>query len=334
MREDADMSLGERPEGAAAKGLFGFRSRTPWKMVLAGVYYLLAVLSGTAVMTSRKPYATSGTDVALEVLSGVLLSVALLSPAFLLSDFGYRHRLPLFKRRRASISALGLVLFFGLMLVTSVLADTLHTATYKQAAAKEAVEQAAAADAKSAADAKRQADADAQKAAEAEARKAADAQKAAEGKKLADDKKAQEAKARKEAERVVERRKADEKRVAEQKEAVDAAPKSGAAIALVVPSLGGKFGITSADLREKRNPKGSGTFVYAPKTSYSDSGYSFERQIIWLVLDGYAYPLNGATKDVTPELKWPREADEATWGKSGLSPYSPTEALNIVFGQG
>jgi uncharacterized membrane protein len=320
MVEEVGASGSDETGDGIAKGLFGFRSKKPWKMVVASLYYFLAVAVGIAVMTSRKPYAHNGTDIALEVLSGVLLTIALLSPALLLSDFGYRHRLPLFKRRKVALSALGLVLFFGLMVVASAIADTLHTAPYKVAAAKEAAQQAAAANAKRAADEERRAAADEQKTAEAEA------------KKLADDKEAQEARARAEAARVAEQKKAEEaKRLAEQKPA-DAASKSGASIALVAPSLGGKFGITSDDLREKRNPKGSGTFVYAPQTSYSDSGYSFERQVVWLVLDGYAYPLNGATKDVTPELKWPREADETTWEKSGLNPYSPTEALEIVFG--
>jgi len=323
MRHGADVSVDEQTDRAVAKGLFGFRSRTPWKMVVAGLYYLLAAIVGIAVMTSRKPYATSGTDVALELLSGLLLTIALLSPALLLSDFGYRHRLPLFKRRKVALSAVGLVLFFGLMLVTSALAGTLHTAPYKLAA-DEAARQAAVANAKRAADAKRQA--------EAEAEKAAEARAAAEAEKLADDKKAQEARARAEAERVAEQKKADEaKQPAEQKNA-DSASKSGAAIGVVAPSLGGKFGITSADLREKRNPKGGGTFVYAPQTSFWAFGRSLERQILWLVLDGYAYPLNGTTKNVTPELKWPREADETTWEKSGLNPYSPSEALEIVFG--
>lgn len=186
----------------SGKRLFGFRSRQPWKMIVASLYYLFAVVISIGLIVSRKPYATSGTDVAVEVLSGLLLSLILLSPAFLLSDFGYRDRLPLFKRRKLVWSALGLALFFVLMLVTSALADTLHTQPYKVAAAaekaaqeKEAAKRQAEADAKKAAEAKRQAEADAKKAAEADAKAAAEASATAEAKRLADAKKAAEASA-------------------------------------------------------------------------------------------------------------------------------------------
>jgi uncharacterized membrane protein len=188
-------------ETQSGKGLFGFRSRTPWKMVVASLYYLFAVVTSIGLILSRKPYASSGTDIAIEVLSGLLLSLVLLSPAILLSDFGYRDKLPLFKRRKLIWSALGLALFFVLVSVTSALADTLHTQPYKVAAAaeraaqeKEAARQQAEADAKDAAeakrqaeadaDAKREAEADARMAAETEAKREAEANAAAEAKRL------------------------------------------------------------------------------------------------------------------------------------------------------
>lgn len=208
MRDDVDVSASDQTGGAVAKGLFGFRSRTPWKMVVAGLYYLLAVVSGIAVMTSRKPYASNGTDIALEVLSGALLTIAMMSPALLLSDFGYRHRLPLFRRRKVVLSALGLVLFFGVMVATSAIADTLHTAPYKEAAAKETAQQEAVANAKREAAAKRKSEADATRAAEEDAKRAAEANSAAEAKRAADAKRAAEASAAAEAKRVADQKKA------------------------------------------------------------------------------------------------------------------------------
>jgi hypothetical protein len=98
---------------------------------------------------------------------------------------------------------------------------------------------------------------------------------------------------------------------------------------VVARHLGGnKLGIVATDLMTKKNPKGEGFFVYVPKTRFS----GVERLVLWLVLDDRAYPLNGPSKDTTPNLPWPREADQQSWAKTGLNPYSPNEAIAIVFG--
>ena len=88
------------------------------------------------------------------------------------------------------------------------------------------------------------------------------------------------------------------------------------------------FGVTNSDLKTASNPKGDGTFVYVEQTRFS----GVERFIIWLVLDGVAYPLNGATKDITPGLPWPADADPAVWAPTSLSTVDAREALSIVFG--
>ncbi|MCK4783889.1 MAG: hypothetical protein KAV87_09080 [Desulfobacteraceae bacterium] len=93
-------------------------------------------------------------------------------------------------------------------------------------------------------------------------------------------------------------------------------------------SLGSNhLGIEPTDLRGMDNPKGEGVFVYVEQTRFS----GVRRFILWLVLDGNAYPLNGATKGVTPSLPWPREAPEEQWSRTNLDPYQATEAIDIVF---
>ncbi len=90
-----------------------------------------------------------------------------------------------------------------------------------------------------------------------------------------------------------------------------------------------KLGIEASALKSRPNPNGEGTFVYVPETRF----HGVERKVIWLVIDGQAYPLNGATKgSVTPGLPWPREAPEALWARTRLSPYMASEAIGIVFG--
>lgn len=91
-----------------------------------------------------------------------------------------------------------------------------------------------------------------------------------------------------------------------------------------------KLGIRVADLRSMKNPKGAETFVYVPQTRF----HGVERLVLWLVIDGRAFPLNGTTKGtVTPSLPWPREAPKELWEKTGLDTYSPADALRIVFGK-
>lgn len=90
-----------------------------------------------------------------------------------------------------------------------------------------------------------------------------------------------------------------------------------------------KLGVGGAKFRTKPNIKGDGVFVYHPKTRFR----GVERYLIWLVIDAEAYPLNGPSKMLTPGLKWPREAEQITWTKTGLSPFMASEAIEIVFGR-
>ena len=104
-----------------------------------------------------------------------------------------------------------------------------------------------------------------------------------------------------------------------------------AAIKLISDRLGSNhYGIEADDLRSMKNPKGKGSFVYVEKTRY----HGTKRNIIWMVIDGKAYPLNGSTQGIiTPTLPWPREAPNSSWEKTGLDKYMATEAIEIVWGK-
>jgi hypothetical protein len=90
-----------------------------------------------------------------------------------------------------------------------------------------------------------------------------------------------------------------------------------------------KLGVTASDLRTKANKKGEGLFVYVPRTDYS----GVKRYLLWLVLDGTAYALNGPSKTATPSLPWPRETDDKTWNRTGLNKYIATDAISLVWGR-
>lgn len=86
--------------------------------------------------------------------------------------------------------------------------------------------------------------------------------------------------------------------------------------------------VGGAEFKTKVNPKGTGVFVYDPRTRFD----GVERRLVWLVIKDQAFPLNGPSKALTPSLKWPREAPASLWKQTGLDPYSATEALKLVFG--
>ncbi len=103
------------------------------------------------------------------------------------------------------------------------------------------------------------------------------------------------------------------------------------AVRLVSAALeSNKLNVASDDLNAKKNPKGDGVFVFAPEARYS----GVERYVIWMVVDSKAYALNSPSKMVTPSLPWPRDADEATWNKTGIDKYNgASEAIEIIFGK-
>ncbi len=87
------------------------------------------------------------------------------------------------------------------------------------------------------------------------------------------------------------------------------------------------LGVTASELRSKDNPRGEGILVYHPKTSFQ----GVTRNLIWLVLDGSPYPLNGPSKSLTPTQPWPRDAGPQ-WAATGLDQDMATDAIGIVFG--
>lgn len=92
--------------------------------------------------------------------------------------------------------------------------------------------------------------------------------------------------------------------------------------------LPNNLGVSGREFKTKPNPKGKGIFVYDPRTKFNGA----KRNLIWIVIDDEAYPLVGASKNLTPSLKWPREADPKVWKTTKLDPYMATEAIKIVFG--
>lgn len=104
-------------------------------------------------------------------------------------------------------------------------------------------------------------------------------------------------------------------------ELLRASRKVSAAFANPASRPAGMADIDAGSLGAIDNPHGDGIIVYALETRYA----GVERHLVWLVLDGQAYALNGPSKELTPSLPWPRDAGPE-WDATGLDRYSPAAA--------
>jgi hypothetical protein len=87
--------------------------------------------------------------------------------------------------------------------------------------------------------------------------------------------------------------------------------------------------LSTGDLQTVKNPKGSGTLIFA-----KPSKNLYGRKPIWIVLSSTVYALNGPAKDFAPGLKFPREAPDKAWKPSGLNQYSvDAEVLRVTYGK-
>lgn len=85
--------------------------------------------------------------------------------------------------------------------------------------------------------------------------------------------------------------------------------------------------VDTSRLETIQNPKGEGVFVYYPETSFSE----VERYLIWIVINNQGFALNSPSKETTPNLPFPREADNQLWERTNLDKYQATEAIELVF---
>jgi len=88
-----------------------------------------------------------------------------------------------------------------------------------------------------------------------------------------------------------------------------------------------ELNIDTLKLKTVQNPKGGGEFVFYPETTFS----GVERYLIWLVIDNQGFALNSPSKEATPNLPFPREADNQLWERTNLDKYQTTEAIEFVF---
>lgn len=113
--------------------VLGFRSGTPWKAVIAVLYYLAACAVLWYGMTTPPGVRAGEYDLLILRLSVLVIVAGMLSPAVFLSETPIRCRLPFFRKRTASMTAAGLMVagIFFTYLFAAV--DSLHTEEFGEA---------------------------------------------------------------------------------------------------------------------------------------------------------------------------------------------------------
>lgn len=115
------------------KKCLGFRSGTPWKMIVALVYYAACVAFLVIGMITPPLVESNGWDTFMVKLSTFILFLWMLSPAIFLSDTPIRSKLPLFRQKIGMWSLVGLMIVFVLFQYLFMTSESLHTDEYKTA---------------------------------------------------------------------------------------------------------------------------------------------------------------------------------------------------------
>lgn len=114
------------------KRCWGFRSGTPWKKLLAVLYYA-ACLGFLIIGMTTPPLIEAGPwDTFVVKLSTFILFLWMLSPAIFLSETPMRDILPFFRDRQTLRSLVGLMIVFVLFQYLFMASESLHTPEYQE----------------------------------------------------------------------------------------------------------------------------------------------------------------------------------------------------------
>ena len=114
------------------KKLFGFRSNTPWKKIIAVLYYLLCLTILVVGLVTPLSIEAGLWDIFVYKVSVVVIFLWMASPAIFLSDTALRRRLPLFKQNQPVKSLMGMMIVFILFTYLFAMTESWHTPEFKE----------------------------------------------------------------------------------------------------------------------------------------------------------------------------------------------------------
>lgn len=113
------------------KWLFGFRSGTPWKMIVAVLYYFVGLAILFFGLFSPPLIHAEGRDLLLYRLTILILFLWVESPALFLSDTPLRKKLPFFKQENGMMSLAGMMLVCVIFVYLFATVENFHSEDYK-----------------------------------------------------------------------------------------------------------------------------------------------------------------------------------------------------------
>lgn len=115
------------------KKILGFRSWTPWKMIVACLYAVVALVYLWFAMTTPLPIEAGTYDTVIYRISAFVIFLWIISPVIFLSDTPLRRHLPLFRKKVGSMSLVGMMVVFLLFSYLFAMTESWHTPEYKEA---------------------------------------------------------------------------------------------------------------------------------------------------------------------------------------------------------
>lgn len=111
--------------------LWGFRTNKTWKKVLACIYYLFCLIFITLTLFDKPEIQMSIYDLIIYKISTIMMSSSYLIPVILLSDFKFKEKIPLIKRKKWWSDLIGYIIFFIIIVCLSNIVTLFHTNTFK-----------------------------------------------------------------------------------------------------------------------------------------------------------------------------------------------------------
>ena len=85
--------------------------------------------------------------------------------------------------------------------------------------------------------------------------------------------------------------------------------------------------VNTDKLKYLENPIGNGIFIYYPDTEF----FGVERNFIWVFLNDNVYVVNGATRDITPNVLVARDVPSEVWDSTNISPDWAADLIAYIF---
>lgn len=112
--------------------LFGFRSNTSWKKVLSVLYLMFCGFMFIVIFSEGRKGRVTVYDFVINKFAYAFIAVSFLSPYLFLSNTRLRDLLPLFKKRNAIASTIGMVCVVSVLGLSSGAVSSLHSEEYKE----------------------------------------------------------------------------------------------------------------------------------------------------------------------------------------------------------